>query len=32
LPGMSPDRDMEFAIELQPGTAPIYPRDPIGCL
>jgi hypothetical protein len=31
LPGMPPDRDIEFAIELQPGTAP-YPRDPIGCL
>ena len=23
LPGMLPDRDVEFAIELQPGTAPI---------
>jgi hypothetical protein len=23
LPGMPPDRDIEFAIELQPGTAPI---------
>jgi hypothetical protein len=23
LPGMTPDRDIEFAIELQPGTAPI---------
>ena len=23
LPGMPPDRDVEFAIELQPGTAPI---------
>jgi hypothetical protein len=22
LPGMPPDRDMEFTIELQPGTAP----------
>jgi hypothetical protein len=31
FPGMPPDRDIEFAIELQPGTAPI-PRDPIGCL
>jgi hypothetical protein len=26
LPGMPPDRDMEFAIELQPGTAPISKR------
>jgi hypothetical protein len=24
LPGMSPDRDIEFVIELKPGTAPIY--------
>jgi hypothetical protein len=23
LPGMPPDRDIEFAIELQPGTTPI---------
>jgi hypothetical protein len=23
LPGMSPDRDVEFSIELLPGTAPI---------
>jgi hypothetical protein len=23
LPGMTPDRDIEFVIELQPGTAPI---------
>jgi len=23
LSGMSPDRDIEFVIELQPGTAPI---------
>jgi hypothetical protein len=23
LPGMPPDRDVEFVIELQPGTAPI---------
>ena len=23
LPGMPPDRDIEFVIELQPGTAPI---------
>jgi hypothetical protein len=22
LPGMPPDRDIDFAIELQPGTAP----------
>jgi hypothetical protein len=26
LPGMPPDRDIEFAIELQPGTAPISMR------
>jgi hypothetical protein len=25
-PGMPPDRDIEFAIELQPGTAPISKR------
>jgi hypothetical protein len=24
LPGMSPDRDIEFVIEWKPGTAPIY--------
>jgi hypothetical protein len=24
LPAMSPDRDIEFVIELKPGTAPIY--------
>jgi hypothetical protein len=24
LPGMPPDRDIEFVIELRPGTAPIY--------
>jgi hypothetical protein len=24
LPGMPPDRDIEFLIELIPGTAPIY--------
>jgi hypothetical protein len=24
LPGMSPDWDIEFVIELKPGTAPIY--------
>jgi hypothetical protein len=23
FPGMPPDRDVEFVIELQPGTAPI---------
>jgi hypothetical protein len=23
LPGMPPDREVEFVIELQPGTAPI---------
>jgi hypothetical protein len=26
LPGMSPDRDIEFSIELLPGTAPISKR------
>ena len=26
LPGMPPDRDVEFTIELQPGTAPISRR------
>jgi hypothetical protein len=26
LLGMPPDRDIEFAIELQPGTAPISKR------
>ena len=26
LSGMPPDRDVEFAIELQPGTAPISRR------
>jgi hypothetical protein len=26
LPGMPPERDIEFAIELQPGTAPISKR------
>nr|CAB3502861.1 unnamed protein product [Digitaria exilis] len=26
LPGMPPDRDVEFVIELQPGTAPITKR------
>jgi hypothetical protein len=26
LPGMPPDRDVEFVIELQPGTAPIAKR------
>jgi hypothetical protein len=26
LPGMPPDRDVEFIIELQPGTAPISKR------
>jgi hypothetical protein len=24
LQGMPPDRDIEFVIELKPGTAPIY--------
>ena len=27
LPGMSPDRDIEFVIELQLGTAPITKRS-----
>jgi hypothetical protein len=26
LPGMSPDRDIEFLIKLLPGTAPIAKR------
>ena len=26
LPGMPPERDIEFVIELQPGTAPISKR------
>jgi hypothetical protein len=26
LPGMPPDRDIEFSIELLPGTTPIYKR------
>jgi hypothetical protein len=26
LPGMPPDRDIEFAIELQLGTTPIFKR------
>jgi hypothetical protein len=26
LPGMPPDRDIEFIIELQPSTAPISKR------
>ena len=26
LPGLPPDRDFEFAIELVPGTAPIAKR------
>jgi hypothetical protein len=26
LPGMPPDRDVEFVVELQPGTAPISKR------
>jgi hypothetical protein len=26
LPGMPPDRDIEFMIELQPGTTPISKR------
>ena len=27
LPGMPPDRDIEFVIELQPGTVPISMRS-----
>jgi hypothetical protein len=27
MPGMPPDRAIEFKIELQPGTAPIYKRS-----
>ena len=27
LPGMPPNRDIEFVIELQPGTAPISKRS-----
>ena len=27
LPGMPPDRDIEFVIDLQPGTAPISKRS-----
>ena len=30
LPGLPPDRDVEFKIELVPGTAP-YPEGPIEC-
>jgi hypothetical protein len=30
LPGMPPERKVEFAIELFPGIAP-FPRDPIEC-
>ena len=26
LPGMPPDRELEFAIDLVPGTAPIYKK------
>ena len=26
LPGLPPDRDVEFSIELEPGTAPISRR------
>ena len=27
LPGIPPDRDIEFVIELQPGTAPVSKRS-----
>jgi hypothetical protein len=30
LPGMPPDRDVEFLIDLLPGTGPIE-RDPTPC-
>jgi hypothetical protein len=30
LPGMPPERKVEFAIELIPGTAPVS-REPIEC-
>ena len=26
LPGMPPDRELEFAIEIVPGTTPIYKK------
>jgi hypothetical protein len=26
LPGMPPDRELEFAIDIVPGTAPIYKK------
>ena len=26
LPGMRPDRDIEFVLELQPGNAPVSKR------
>ena len=26
LPGMPPDRELEFSIELVPGTTPIYKK------
>ena len=26
LPGMPPDQELEFAIEIVPGTAPIYKK------
>jgi hypothetical protein len=29
LPGMPPDRDIEFVIEFKPGTTPIY-KTPYG--
>jgi hypothetical protein len=29
LPSMPPDRDIEFVIELKPGTTPIY-KTPYG--
>jgi hypothetical protein len=31
LLGMPPDRDIEFVIELKPGTTPIY-KTPVGWL
>ena len=26
LPGMPPDRELEFAVDLVPGTAPLYKK------
>ena len=32
LPGLPPDRDVQFSIELKPGTAHQFLGEPIGCL